>query len=64
MLKVELYERIRRDSRIEGLSVRALAARHHVHRRTVRLALSSDTVVTTRDPSADTVRPETRGSAR
>jgi hypothetical protein len=37
---VELYERIRRDSR-EGLSVRALAGKHRVHRRTVREALSS-----------------------
>ena len=35
MSRVELYERIRKDNR-EGLSVRALAAKHHVHRRTVR----------------------------
>src|SRR5207302_10900614 len=41
MSRVELYERIRRDSRLEGLSIRALAARHHVHRRTVREALAS-----------------------
>jgi transposase len=38
---VELFERIRRDHREEGLSVRALARRHHVHRRTVRQALAS-----------------------
>jgi transposase len=38
---VELYERIRRDHREEGLSVRALAAKHRVHRRTVREALVS-----------------------
>jgi transposase len=39
---VELFERIRRDKREEkGLSVRALARRHHVHRRTVRQALAS-----------------------
>jgi transposase len=38
---VELFERIRRDDREEGLSVRALARRHHVHRRTVRQALAS-----------------------
>src|SRR5207247_2495781 len=37
----ELYERIRRDSRLEGLSIRALAQRHRVHRRTVREALAS-----------------------
>jgi transposase len=43
MSRVELYERIRRDSREEGLSVRALATRHHVHRRTVREALASAT---------------------
>jgi transposase len=36
---VEQYERIRRDRRDGGLSVRALAARHGVHRRTVRAAL-------------------------
>jgi Transposase and inactivated derivatives len=39
--KVELFAAIRRDSRMEGLSVRALARRHGVHRRTVREALSS-----------------------
>lgn len=37
--RVEQFERIRRDHRDEGLSVRALAARHRVHRRTVRQAL-------------------------
>ena len=41
MSRVELYERIRKDSRDEQLSVRALAARHRVHRRTVREALAS-----------------------
>jgi transposase len=39
--RVELFERIRRDRRLEQLSVRALAARHQVHRRTVREALDS-----------------------
>jgi transposase len=39
--KVELFEQIRRDRRIEKLSVRELADRHHVHRRTVRQALAS-----------------------
>ena len=37
--RVELFERIRIDRREEGLSVRALARRHHVHRRTVHQAL-------------------------
>lgn len=40
MPRVELFERIRRDSRIEGLSVRALSRKYGVHRRTVREALS------------------------
>jgi transposase len=39
--KVELFEQIRRDRRIEGLSIRELAQRHRVHRRTVRQALAS-----------------------
>lgn len=41
MSRVELFERIRRDKREEGLSVRALARRHSIHRRTVRQALAS-----------------------
>jgi transposase len=43
MSRVELYERIRKDSRDEGLGIRALAAKHHVHRRNVREALASAT---------------------
>lgn len=39
--KVELFARIRRDARVEGLSIRALARRHGVGRRIVRLALDS-----------------------
>ena len=39
--RVELFEVIRRDRRREQLSVRALAERHGVHRRTVREALVS-----------------------
>ena len=38
---MEQFERIRRDSRGEGLSVRKLAKRHAVHRRTVRQALAN-----------------------
>jgi len=41
MSRVELYERIRKDNRDGGLSIRALAAKHHVHRRNVREALAS-----------------------
>jgi hypothetical protein len=39
--RVELFERIRRDRWVERLSIRELADRHHVHRRTVRQALAS-----------------------
>lgn len=39
--RVELFERIRRDRRIERLSIRELAERHGVHRRAVRQALAS-----------------------
>jgi transposase len=38
---VELFERIRHDHRKEGSSIRTLARRHGVHRRTVRQALTS-----------------------
>ena len=33
---VELFAAIRRDARVEELSIRALADRYRVHRRTVR----------------------------
>jgi transposase len=39
--RVELFEQIRRDRRLERLSIRELAERHGVHRRTVRQALES-----------------------
>jgi transposase len=39
--RVELFEQIRRDRRAEGSSIRELAGRHQVHRRTVRQALAS-----------------------
>jgi len=38
--KAELFERIRRDSWREGLSIRALARRYGVHQRLVREALT------------------------
>ena len=40
---MEQFEGIRRDARDEGLSIRALADKHKVHRRTVRLALADAT---------------------
>ncbi len=39
--RVELFEAIRRDHRREELSIRALADKHGVHRRTVRQALEN-----------------------
>ncbi|MFC9978152.1 IS21 family transposase [Spirillospora sp. NPDC127200] len=39
--KVELFAAIRRDARLNGMSVRALARKYQVHRRTVREALES-----------------------
>jgi transposase len=39
--RVELFEQIRKDRRVEGASIRELAGRHRVHRRTVRQALDS-----------------------
>jgi transposase len=39
--RVELFEQVRRDRERERLSIRALAARHGVHRRAVRQALAS-----------------------
>jgi len=41
--RVELFAEIRRDRRREELSIRELAERHRVHRRTVRQALVSAT---------------------
>ena len=38
---VDVFASIRRDARVEGLSVRELARRHGVHRRMVRMALAS-----------------------
>jgi len=39
--RVELFEAIRKDRQREELSIRELADRHHVHRRTVRQALEA-----------------------
>lgn len=40
-LRVELFADIRRDARVEGLSIRELARRHQVGRDTVRQALAN-----------------------
>ena len=39
--RVKLFAAIRRDARVEECSIRELADRYHVHRRTVRQALAS-----------------------
>ena len=52
--RVELFEQIRRDRDRDGLSIRALAAKHGVHRRGVRQALESAVPPTKRRPA---VRP-------
>jgi transposase len=51
---VEQFEEIRRDRDREGLSIRALARRHGVHRRAVRQALASPLPPAKRPPQ---VRP-------
>ena len=48
--RVEQFEQIRRDRDREGLSIRALAVRHGVHRRTVKQALASPVPPTKRSP--------------
>ena len=50
--RVELFEQIRRDRDREGLSIRALAARHGVHRRAVRQALASPLPPAKRAPTS------------
>lgn len=48
--RVEQFEGIRRDRREEGLSIRALADRHGVHRRAVRQALNNAVPPSRRTP--------------
>lgn len=48
--RVELFEAIRRDARREDTSVRELARRYGVHRRTVRQALASATLPARKTP--------------
>lgn len=54
--RVELFERIRREHREEGVSVRELSRRHGVHRRAVRQALAS-AVPPPRKPPEGRARP-------
>jgi transposase len=48
--RVEQFEQIRRDRDREGLSIRGLAVRHGVHRRTVKQALASSVPPVKRSP--------------
>lgn len=50
-LRVELFARIRRDSRVKGFSIRSLARAHRVSRRTVRQALATAEPPTRRSPA-------------
>lgn len=50
--RVELFASIRRDVRVEGASIRELARRHHVARKTVRKALSSPVPPERKTPGA------------
>lgn len=50
--RMETFEQIRRDRDREGLSVRALAVRHGVHRRAVRQALASPVPPPKRPPAS------------
>lgn len=54
--RMELFEQIRRDRRDSELSIRELAHRHGMHRRTVRQALAS-AVPPPRKPYRRRVRP-------
>lgn len=50
--RVEQFEQIRRDRAREGMSIRALAAKHGVHRRAVRQALASPVPPPKRTPKS------------
>lgn len=54
--KEEMFRRIRHDSLVEGLSIRALARKHGVHRRLVREALSSPVPRPRRTPARTSPR--------
>jgi transposase len=55
---VELFAAIRRDARVEGCSIRALADKYHVHRRTVRQALAAAIPPPRRTPARTAPRLE------
>ena len=55
---MELFAAIRRDARVEGCSIRELADKYHVHRRTVRQALVSAIPPPRRTPARTSPRLE------
>jgi hypothetical protein len=55
---VEQFAATRRDHPVDGLSIRALADKHHVHRRTVRQALESAIPPARKTPQRIAPRPE------
>ena len=55
---MDLFAEIRRDARVEECSIRELAARHHVHRRTVREALANAVPPPRKTPSRSSPRLE------
>ncbi|MDF3051807.1 MAG: transposase [Pseudonocardia sp.] len=55
---MELFAAIRRDARVEGCSIRELADKYHVHRRTVRQALASAIPPPRRTPARTSPRLE------
>src|SRR5438046_9739597 len=56
--RVELFAAIRRDARVEECSIRELADRYHVHRRTVRQALASSVPPQRKAPARTSPRLE------
>jgi transposase len=56
--RVELFAAIRRDARVEECSIRELADRYHVHRRTVRQALASAIPPSRKTPTRPSPRLE------
>ena len=63
MTRVKLFEIIRRDHHVRGESIRALARKHGVHRRTVRQALTNAVPPQRKPParSAPQMTPEVCG---
>ncbi|KNH14825.1 transposase [Arthrobacter sp. ZBG10] len=55
-VRMELFAKIRRDARVEGLSIRGLAKRYHIGRDTVRQALSDPVPPSRKTPARSSPR--------